>query len=109
MFRFLVFLKIFFLLSGESLIATGLFLQDNPQSKSGPTVYHGHCARCHGKKGEGSGTVTGLRETRLSREKMILVVNNGIPETTMSGWKNRLTETEISNVVDFILSDWSEK
>lgn len=109
MFRSLAFLNLFFLLSGESLIASRFFLQDKSQSKSGPTVYHGHCARCHGRKGEGSGTVTGLRETSLSQEKMILIVRNGIPETTMSGWKDRLTEIEIRNVVDFILSDWSEK
>ena len=71
-------------------------------SSSGAQIYRDHCARCHGRNGEGSGSVSGLRDTTLSRTDVISVVSDGIPETTMLGWKGRLSDLEIKSVVDFM-------
>ena len=78
------------------------FASGTSPSSSGAQIYHEHCARCHGRNGEGSGSVSGLRDTTLSRNDLISVVSEGIPETTMLGWKGRLGDLEIKSVADFI-------
>jgi alcohol dehydrogenase (cytochrome c) len=73
-------------------------------SSSGAQIYRDHCARCHGRNGEGSGSVSSLRDTTLSHNDLISVVSDGIPGTAMPGWKGRLSNLEIKSVVDFMFS-----
>ncbi|MBF0421160.1 MAG: c-type cytochrome [Magnetococcales bacterium] len=77
-------------------------------------LYQKYCASCHGRKGEGSTTLSagmdppprkftdpsGLVE--LTRDRMIQSIRNGRPGTAMSGWDRILTEAQIMGVVDYI-------
>lgn len=76
--------------------------------------YQKYCASCHGRKGEGSSTISGGMEppprkfndatglVDLTRERMIKSVRDGRPGTAMSSWSRILTDAQIEGVVDYI-------
>ncbi|MBF0146605.1 MAG: c-type cytochrome [Magnetococcales bacterium] len=77
-------------------------------------LYQKYCASCHGRKGEGSSTMSGGMNppprvftdpaglVDLTRERMIKSVREGRPGTAMSGWSRVLTDAQIEGVVDYI-------
>ena len=77
-------------------------------------IYAKTCSVCHGERGDGKShamgglnpppkdfTVPGLK-SRLSRESMIQAVNNGKPGTAMTGFSSRLSQSQITELVDYI-------
>ena len=97
-----------------ALLAIMLSLFSHLLKADSAEIYHQYCSVCHGDKGDGKSRATrglvpppkdftekGLGET-LGRAAMIAIVRGGKPGTAMTGWKSRLSDSEISGVVDFI-------
>jgi mono/diheme cytochrome c family protein len=91
-----------------------LTAQTGDEHKAGEEIFHKRCSVCHGDQGQSAvWTAAGLHPkpanftdpkkiAELDRTRMIFSVTNGRPETAMVSWKKRLTEQEISQVVDYI-------
>lgn len=88
----------------------------SPQTTASPgkVIYDQQCAICHGKTGKGDTMIAasyphanftdatwGYGE---SREDLIRSTTDGIPRTPMRGFKGALSEKEIEDVVDYVLS-----
>lgn len=74
---------------------------------SGVEVYQEWCVTCHGKNGEGS---VGPNLTDAywihgnTKEDLMRVTREGVPDKGMIPYKNLLQEAEIENVVEYILT-----
>lgn len=86
---------------------------DKQAPSSGEKIFQDNCAFCHGADGTGKNWIGSflqphprdLTENRAwSREHLLQVVREGIPGSTMSAWRNVLTEQEIESVVDYVLN-----
>ncbi len=58
---------------------------------------------CHGSGGAASRGPR-LRGRTFSRDYLVKVTTDGVPNTAMPAWKGRLTEAEIQSVTDYIMS-----
>ncbi len=77
-------------------------------------LYQKYCSACHGEKGNGQSRAVGALnpppkdftspavQQELSRERMIISVTHGRPDTAMVGWGNKLSPQQIENIVDYI-------
>jgi len=77
-------------------------------------LYHDYCSVCHGDNGDGNshaqqGMVPPPRNftspqsaVELSRDRIIVAIQEGVPGSAMSGWKSRLSEAQISALADHI-------
>jgi cytochrome c oxidase cbb3-type subunit 3 len=81
--------------------------------ESGRAIYNFRCYYCHGYSGDAQTLAstylnprprnfTAPDAKRLNRERMIDAVTNGRPGTAMKGFRNTLSESDISLVVDFV-------
>lgn len=82
----------------------------------GALVYSQYCVVCHGEKGDGDTRVrrglsapprdftTAQARQELSRERMINSVTHGRSGTAMMPFEERLADSEIAAVVDYILT-----
>lgn len=82
------------------------------------SMYFKLCGVCHGNQGDGRGragaslspaptdfTSEAVR-ARLTRERMVVVVRDGIPGTSMVGYGKRLSENELGGLVDYVRSQF---
>lgn len=81
---------------------------------SATDLYQKHCAICHGANGDGRGRITTgmtppprdftseLSTVNLSRDRIIKSIRDGNPGTSMTGWKQKLSNREIVILADFI-------
>ncbi|NOZ52923.1 MAG: cytochrome c [Gammaproteobacteria bacterium] len=80
----------------------------------GQRLFQQNCAFCHAADGTGKNwigsflashprdlTDTGFMRG-MTREKLKKVIENGVPGTTMSAWKNVLTEQQIESIIDYV-------
>jgi cbb3-type cytochrome c oxidase subunit III len=76
----------------------------------GATVYTANCSACHGPQGEG-GIGKSLRKSEFvqaqSNAGLFVLIQDGLPGTAMAGFKDRLSEIEIADVIAF-LRLWQE-
>jgi putative heme-binding domain-containing protein len=78
----------------------------NPQLVTqGEGVFAQNCAvgYCHGSAGR-AGRGPRLRGRDLDKKYLFKVTMEGIPNSSMPGWKNKLTEQEIASVVAYVLT-----
>ena len=100
----------------SDLIQTKFMMSSSISTASeGSRIYAEYCSVCHGDTGEGAVWATsGLSprpadftseqfQRKMSREHMIQSVSYGIPETAMTGWKNRLSDDQIETVVGYVI------
>lgn len=99
------------LLFGASLLG----FAPSAAADEGERIYADYCSVCHGDRGSGAVWARdGLSprpadftdpavQAGLSREHMIQTVNYGRPETAMTGWKSRLSASQIESVVDYVI------
>jgi len=88
-----------------------------PNSQSiatGKTVYLANCARCHGVSGRGDGPdglLLNPRPADLTKHGLPGVhtdaqifdwITNGLPGTRMPAWKNKLSDTDRWNLVNYL-------
>ncbi len=97
--------------SSSTAMANPGYLGQRKIGDSAEALYKRHCSVCHGDRGNGGSRakkdlVTPPRDfssaTNLTRKKMIFAVQEGKATTAMMGWRSRLTEKEIEDVVDYI-------
>lgn len=84
----------------------------------GAEIYAAYCSVCHGDNGRGAiWASAGLSprpadftnpdfQASMTRDHMIQSVSYGRPETAMTGWKQRLSETQIASVVDYVIDSF---
>lgn len=92
--------------------ATFMQVSLDPKLQRGRVVYAQNCMVCHGERGQGAPSASGLIPPRdfttpraraeLTRERMLAAVNNGRPNTAMAAFAKRLPASDINNVVDYI-------
>lgn len=73
--------------------------------KQGEAVFAQNCAvgYCHGSAGR-AGRGPRLRGREWDKNYLMKVTMEGIPNSSMPGWKTRLTEQEMTSVVAYVLS-----
>jgi mono/diheme cytochrome c family protein len=89
----------------------------NPESiAAGKALFTKNCRFCHGADAKGNGPMApeGTHPSNLTDDKwdrgstdgeIFLVISNGAgPKFDMKGYKSKMTETEIWNVVNFLRS-----
>lgn len=83
---------------------------------AGRELYVAQCAKCHKESGEGGEVVvdgrkmkadnlTDDRRKKLSDEKMIKVMVDGIPDEGMPSYKDKLSEAEMREIVKYVRVD----
>ncbi len=95
-------------------VLTLVIMADLARAQDGQHIYQAYCSVCHGDTGDGQSrarqglipppkdfTEPGIAAS-LTHEKMLVAVRDGKPGTAMAGWKNRLSESEMVAVVDYI-------
>jgi mono/diheme cytochrome c family protein len=71
-------------------------------------IYEGKCKSCHGGDGKGDTTIgkkvdiPSLAKTSLSKAKIVSVIESGVPDTKMKGYKDKLSKEEIDAVADYV-------
>ncbi|HFQ13184.1 MAG TPA: cytochrome C oxidase Cbb3, partial [Gammaproteobacteria bacterium] len=87
------------------LLFLGLLLSSVAQAGvDAGRLYQKHCAECHGKDrlgGMGQALLPGNLK-RLKKEKAVTVIRDGLPATQMPALGDRLDETAIRALVDYI-------
>ena len=87
----------------------------DPFLVSGRTIYLSRCISCHGERGRGDGVLSkGLAPPKprdfiqdewkygQTPEKALAVVTNGVPGTSMGGWKSSYSAEELRGVTAYI-------
>lgn len=90
-------------------------LEDLTASETqGQYLFQQNCAFCHAADGTGKNWIGSFLAshprdltdaafmTDMTRTKLKAVIEDGVPGTTMSAWKNVLTEQQIENIVDYV-------
>lgn len=83
----------------------------NPQS--GGTIYQQHCLRCHGQAGDGLGSdarslivppenLQSPRSRSKTDRELMLGISQGVLFSPMHGWRDRLSEQEMRDVLSYI-------
>lgn len=71
-------------------------------------LYDGKCKSCHGADGKGETTIgkkvdiPSLAGTSLSKAKIVSTIENGVPDTKMKGYKDKLSKEEIDAVAGYV-------
>jgi mono/diheme cytochrome c family protein len=71
-------------------------------------IFDAKCKSCHGADGKGDTTIgkkvniPSLAGTKLSKSKIISTTENGVPDTKMKGFKDKLSADEIAAVATYI-------
>jgi mono/diheme cytochrome c family protein len=82
-------------------------------NRNGQAIYEEHCFRCHGMNGKGDGPDSGLQivppanfQSLRSRAKsdfeLLTIVEYGIAFSPMHGFRGRLTDDELLDVINYI-------
>jgi mono/diheme cytochrome c family protein len=84
------------------VILTNVSAQET--SPNGELIFAQSCSvgYCHGAAGS-AGRGPRLRGRRLERSYVEKVTRDGIPDSAMPGWKGRLSDREITAVVDYVM------
>jgi len=83
-------------------------------SSPGKVIFDQQCAICHGKTGKGDTMIAAsYPDANLTddawgfggtRADLIRSVTDGVPKTPMRGFKGALSEKEIEDVVDYVMT-----
>ena len=83
--------------------------------ENGHTIYERHCAECHGPEGRGDGrqatslsprpgNLISAQTSVKSDQELLKIIAKGKPRTAMTGWEDRLTPEEQTDVLAYIRS-----
>ncbi len=83
------------------------------QESAGEKLFQDNCAFCHAADGTGKNWIGSFLERAprdltadfigdLSREQLLLMIQNGVPNTSMPAWKGVMSNTQIEAVIAYI-------
>jgi len=95
---------------GSSWVSAQALL-GNP--KKGEAIYQQHCLRCHGEKLDGNGPdgqyliikpadFQSLQSRSKGDWEMLVAITQGVLFSPMHGWRDRLTEEQVRDVLSYI-------
>ena len=96
-------LLLLLLLTAVSIPILSAQTNDNP----GAAIYMNYCSACHGKNLEGGqapSLLTAKWKHGDSKKAIVQTIKKGVPNTPMMAWENMLTEKQIEQVADYMLS-----
>ena len=81
----------------------------------GKSIYQSKCVTCHGPQGKGDGPIgkslkppagdfTSAEAKKKSPGELQKIIENGVPKTSMVAWSKQLNETEIQDVLAYVLT-----
>lgn len=86
-----------------------------PDTKEEPTakidakaLFEGKCKSCHGSDGKGDTTIgkkvgiPSLAGTKLSKSDAVKKISDGVPDTKMKGYKDKLSKDEIDALAAYV-------
>ncbi len=90
-------------------------LVSQPDIDQGRDIYQIHCLECHGIKGHGDGpraTTLAPRPGNLvsaatsskTDEELLAIITNGVPRTSMQGWKGHFSLDDRRKVLAYVRS-----
>jgi cytochrome c oxidase cbb3-type subunit 3 len=82
-------------------------------TEKGKAIYEKNCAACHGDQGKGDGPTgkaivpratdfTSRASKRKSDAQLLLAIREGRPPSAMTGWKGKLSDQEIDDVLAYV-------
>jgi cytochrome c553 len=89
------------------IVVAGLTTIGSAADLSGDATFKSKCAMCHGASGEGKAAMktTPMKEAAAKSDAdLTKIINDGIPNTSMKGYKGRLTDAQIKDLVAAIKS-----
>jgi len=105
-----------FLLFGlVTLLGTQFACADSGDPAKGKAIYETRCVVCHGAQGKGDGPMgkalkppptdfTSPKGKTKSDTEWMKIIQDGLPSTTMPGYKGQLSEQQILDVLAYIRS-----
>jgi len=87
------------------MVVAGLTTIGSAADLSSNATYKAKCAMCHGPNGEGKAALKTkpLKEAASKSEADLMkTIENGIPNTSMKGYKGKLTDAQIKELVENI-------
>ncbi len=87
------------------LLTSSAIAQPGPAIARGDKLFAQGCSvgYCHGASGSAARSPR-LRGRAFDRDYLIKVIHNGIPNTAMPAWGDRLTDADINDLTDYIQS-----
>ncbi len=81
----------------------------------GKAIYEKNCIACHGSQGKGDGPAgkviqppaadfTSAASKKKSEAELMQVVENGKPGTAMVPWKAQLSQAELNDVIEYVMT-----
>jgi Cytochrome c, mono- and diheme variants len=81
----------------------------------GKATFQAKCVTCHGAAGKGDGPLgtklkppagdfTSAESKKKSEDELRNIIENGKPKTAMVAWKKQLSETELQDVLAYVLT-----
>ena len=81
----------------------------------GKATFQAKCVTCHGAQGKGDGPLgaklkppagdfTSAESKKKSEDELRDIIENGKPKTAMVAWKKQLSETELQDVLAYVLT-----
>jgi mono/diheme cytochrome c family protein len=100
--------------SAWSLTAQSVSAAGGDAAKGKP-IFQSKCVSCHGPEGRGDGPVgkalkppagdfSSAESKKKSPEELQKIIENGVPKTSMVAWGKQLNETEVQDVLAYVLT-----
>lgn len=81
----------------------------------GKPIFQAKCVTCHGAEGKGDGPLgkdlkppagdfSSADSKKKSEDELRGIIENGVPKTSMVAWKKQLSESELQNVLAYVLT-----
>ena len=113
-YRWAVLSVCFTIVYGMSSISHVVFAAGGDAGK-GKAIFQAKCVTCHGAQGKGDGPLgkklkppagdfTSAESKKKSEDELLDIIQNGKPKTSMVAWKKQLNETELQDVLAYVLT-----
>lgn len=90
-------------------------IADSADASKGKTVYEKHCLVCHGPEGKGDGPAgrmlkppaadfTSAASKKKSKADFMQIVETGKPGTAMGPWKSQLSQPELNDLIEYVMT-----
>lgn len=113
-FRCVVVLVCSIMTYGLSSLSQFVSAADGDAAK-GKAIFQAKCVACHGPQGKGDGPIgsklkppapdfTSATSKAKSEDELRNIIENGVPKTSMVAWKKQFSESELQDVLAYVLT-----